>query len=59
MQAIRIIRAEHRSLAAVLDGMIYLVHQIRDRGAEPDFNLLGAMIYYSISGPSDSTAQRG
>lgn len=46
MQAIRIIRAEHRSLAAVLDGMIYLVHQIRDRGAEPDFNLLGAMIYY-------------
>jgi branched-chain amino acid transport system ATP-binding protein len=46
MQAIRIIRAEHRSLAAVLDGMIYFVHQIRDRGAEPDFNLLGAMIYY-------------
>ena len=46
MQALRIIRAEHRSLAAVLDGMIYLVHQIRDRGAEPDFNLLGAMIYY-------------
>lgn len=46
MQAIRIIRAEHRSLAAVLDGMIYLVHQIRDRGAEADFNLLGAMIYY-------------
>ena len=46
IQAIRIIRAEHRSLAAVLDGMIYLVHQIRDRGAAPDFNLLGAMIYY-------------
>lgn len=46
MQAIRIIRAEHRSLAAVLDGMIYSIHQIRDRGAEPDFNLLGAMIYY-------------
>lgn len=46
MPAIRIIRAEHRSLAAVLDGMIYFVHQIRDRGAKPDFNLLGAMIYY-------------
>jgi branched-chain amino acid transport system ATP-binding protein len=46
LQAIRIIRAEHRSLAAVLDGMLYFVHQIRDRGVEPDFNLLGAMIYY-------------
>jgi len=46
MQAIGIIRGEHRSLAAVLDGMIYIVHQIRDRGAQPDFNLLGAMIYY-------------
>ena len=46
MQAIRIIRDEHRSLAAVLHGMLYLVHQIRDRGATPDFDLLGAMIYY-------------
>jgi hemerythrin-like domain-containing protein len=46
MEAIRIIRDEHRSLAAVLDGMLYFVHQIRDRGAGPDFNLLGAMIYY-------------
>ncbi len=46
MQAIGIIRNEHRSLAAVLDGMLYFVHQIRDRGAGPDFNLLGAMIYY-------------
>ena len=46
MQAIRIIRDEHRSLAAVLHGMLYLVHQIRDRGATPDFDLFGAMIYY-------------
>src|SRR6266536_2829315 len=46
MRAIGIIRNEHRSLAAVLDGMLYFVHQIRDRGAGPDFNLLGAMIYY-------------
>ena len=46
MEALRIIRDEHRSLAAVLDGMLYFVHQIRDRGAGPDFNLLGAMIYY-------------
>jgi hemerythrin-like domain-containing protein len=46
MQAIRIIHDEHRSLAAVLHGMLYLVHQIRDRGAEPHFGLFGAMIYY-------------
>jgi branched-chain amino acid transport system ATP-binding protein len=46
MQAIRIIHDEHRSLAAVLHGMLYLVHQIRDRGATPDFGVLGAMIYY-------------
>ena len=46
MQAIRIIHDEHRSLAAVLHGMLYLVHQIRDRGAKPHFDLFGAMIYY-------------
>ena len=46
MQAIRIIHDEHRSLAAVLHGMLYLVHEIRDRGVRPDFKLLGAMIYY-------------
>ena len=46
MQAIRIIHDEHRSLAAVLHGMLYLVHQIRDRGTRPDFGLLGAMTYY-------------
>ena len=46
MQAIRIIHDEHRSMAAVLHGMLYLVHQIRDRGAKPHFDLFGAMIYY-------------
>ena len=46
MQSLRIIQDEHRSLAAVLHGMLYLVHEIRDRGAKPDFGLLGAMIYY-------------
>jgi hemerythrin-like domain-containing protein len=46
MRAIGIIRDEHRSLGAVLHGMLYLVHQIRDRGIEPDFELFGAMIYY-------------
>jgi hemerythrin-like domain-containing protein len=46
MQAIRIIQDEHRSLGAVLHGMLYLVREIRERGARPNFELLGAMIYY-------------
>ncbi len=46
MEAIRIIREEHRSLAAVLHGMLYLVREIREHGAKPDFELFGAMLYY-------------
>lgn len=46
MQAIRIIEDEHRSLAAVLHGLLYLVREIRLRGATPDFELLGAMLHY-------------
>jgi hemerythrin-like domain-containing protein len=46
MQALRIIRDEHRGLAAVLHGMLYLVHDIRDRRGRPNFELLGAMMYY-------------
>lgn len=46
MQAIRIIHDEHRSLAAVLHGMLYVVREIRDHGRTPDFRLLGAMVYY-------------
>ena len=46
MQALRIIYDEHRGLAAVLHGMLYLVHEIRDRRGKPNFELLGAMIYY-------------
>jgi hemerythrin-like domain-containing protein len=46
MEAIRIIQDEHRSLAAVLHGLLYLVHETRDRGTRPDFALLGAMVYY-------------
>lgn len=46
MQALRIIRDEHRSLAAVLHGMLQLVHDIRDRDARPEFGVLGAMLYY-------------
>jgi branched-chain amino acid transport system ATP-binding protein len=51
MEAIRVIINEHRSLAAVLHGMLYLVHGIRDHDDKPDFNLFGAMIYYIDSFP--------
>ena len=46
MKAISIIRDEHRSLAAVLHGMLYLVREIGERGKKPDFRLLAAMMYY-------------
>ena len=44
--AIRIIEDEHRSLAAVLHGLLYLVRQTREHGAKADFKVLGAMLYY-------------
>ncbi len=45
MQAIKVIRSEHCSLAAVLHGMLYLVRHIR-YGAEPSFDVLEAMVHY-------------
>jgi len=44
MQAIEILFAEHRSLAAVLYGMLYLVREIRLHGAAPRFDVLDAMV---------------
>lgn len=44
MQALRVIRNEHRSLAAVIHGLVYLVRAARD--AAPDFALLGTMLRY-------------
>jgi hemerythrin-like domain-containing protein len=46
MQAIQIIEDEHRSLAAVLHGLLYLIREIRLRNAKPDFELLRAMLHY-------------
>lgn len=46
MKAIGIIRDEHRALAAVLHGLLYLVRDVRDHGAAPNFPVLSAMIYY-------------
>ncbi len=51
MQSIGIIQDEHRSLSAVLHGLHYLVRQIRDKGARPDFELLRAMVYYMDTVP--------
>jgi branched-chain amino acid transport system ATP-binding protein len=46
MQALSIIRDEHRSLAAVLHGMMYLVREIRLADTAPDFDVLEAMVGY-------------
>jgi len=46
VKSLQIILGEHRALAAVVHGLLYLVREIRRRGAKPDFALLGAMIYY-------------
>jgi hemerythrin-like domain-containing protein len=46
VQARHIIEEEHRSLAAVLHGMLYVVREIRYVGMKPDFVLLEAMVHY-------------
>ena len=46
MKAARIIRDEHRTLAAVLHGMLYLVRDIGVRATEADLRVLDAMVYY-------------
>lgn len=40
------LRADHRSLAAVLHGMRFLVDDIEAKGTRPDFRVFRAMIYY-------------
>src|ERR1700687_6420371 len=46
VQAKRIIEDEHRSLAAVLHGMLYVIREIRYVRIKPDFVLLEAMVHY-------------
>jgi len=46
MDAVRIILDEHRSIAAVLHGMLYLIRDVRLRRAIPNFRVLRAMVYY-------------
>ncbi len=45
-KALNIIRAEHRSIAAILHGMQHLVGQIRERKAKIDPKVFRAMLYY-------------
>jgi hemerythrin-like domain-containing protein len=50
-EAVRIIEDEHRSIAAVLHGLTFLAHDIRDRGATPDHRVLHAMLDYIVAFP--------
>lgn len=45
-EAATIIRNEHRSLGAVVDGLQYLVREMRAKEGAPDYRLLHAMLYY-------------
>lgn len=45
-KALNIIKDEHRSLAAVLNGLRYLVGEIEAGRMQPDFRLLRAMLHY-------------
>jgi len=44
--ALAIIHDEHRSFAAIVHGLKYLLRETREKGTAPDFKLLWAMIYY-------------
>jgi len=48
---VTIIREEHRSLAAVIYGLEYLIRETRERKAPPQFPLLRAMLHYIKSFP--------
>lgn len=45
-KALEIIKAEHRSLSAVLEAADYLIGEIRARRTKPEFHLLGAILNY-------------
>jgi branched-chain amino acid transport system ATP-binding protein len=49
--AITIIKDEHRALAAVLHGLLYLNEQTRKDGRQPDFPLLKSMLDYLVAFP--------
>jgi len=44
--AVDVIHDEHRTLAAVLHGLQYLIEEVRQGRRKPDFKVLRAMLYY-------------
>ena len=44
--AITIIRDEHRALASVVKGLQFLIQEIQNRGQQPDFPLMQAIVSY-------------
>ena len=44
--ALEVIRGEHRSLTAVLNGLWYLVEEVNEGRSEPNFRVLRAMVHY-------------
>lgn len=44
--ALAILHDEHRSLAAIVHGLKYLIREVRENNNQPDFKLMWAMIYY-------------
>lgn len=44
--ALATIHDEHRSLAAIVHGLKYIIREVREKGIAPDFKLIWAMIYY-------------
>lgn len=48
--AVRIIREEHTAISAVLHSLEYVVHRLEE-GAEPNFQLLNAMLEYIVEYP--------
>ncbi len=50
-EAIRTIKDEHRSIAAVLHGLLFMTRETHERGTPPDFRVLRAMLDYIVSFP--------
>lgn len=44
--ALTIILDEHRSLASVIHGLRFLIREMKEKGKEPNFKLLWAMVFY-------------
>lgn len=50
-EAAKIILQEHRAIAAVLHGLLYLVRDVAEKNNAPDFRVLRAMLDYIVAFP--------